>query len=81
MKKICYKEITKFIKRLKRININIELFANYPWIYLDSVNDNKVKEKYYSDHKFTIGFFPTRTDQKFNFIDIKEMFRIIRKYK
>ena len=37
-------EIEVFIIRLKKININLELIGNTPWIYLDKVNGNKVKE-------------------------------------
>jgi hypothetical protein len=75
------KSLDLFINRMKKLNIDIELLGNYPWIYLDTVNKNKVKEKYYSDHKFTIGFLPIKQNQLFEFLDIKELFQIIRKYK
>jgi hypothetical protein len=75
------KSLDLFINRMKKLNIDIELLGNYPWIYLDTVNKNKVKEKYYSDHKFIIGFLPIKQNQLFEFLDIKELFQIIRKYK
>lgn len=75
------KSLDIFINRMKKLNINIELVGNYPWIYLDTVNKNKVNEKYYSDHKYTIGFLPIKPNQEFKFLDIKELFLIIRKYK
>ncbi len=74
-------EIEILIKRLKKINIEIVLFGNYPWVYLDSVNGNKVKEKFWSEHNYTICFLPIRKEQKFEFLDITELFKIIRKYK
>jgi len=66
-----------FVKRLNKINIRVQLVGNYPWIYLDKVNDNKVKEKFMGKHGFTIGFLNT----SFSFTDIKYIFEIIRKYK
>jgi hypothetical protein len=70
-----------FINRLKKLNITIELSSNYPWIYLDKVNGNSVKEKYYSDYKFTIAFSPIRQNQKLRFTDLSEIFKVIRKYR
>jgi hypothetical protein len=75
------KPLETFINRMKKLNIDIGLIGNYPWIYIDSINKNKVKEKYYSDHKYTIGFLPIKQNQVFQFLDIKELFLIIRKYK
>ena len=73
--------LIKLINRLSKIGIQIEVSGNYPWIYLDSVNGNLVKEKFHSDHKFTIGFNPIKVDQEFTFTDTGEIFKIIRKYK
>lgn len=64
------------IARLKKINIEIECSSNYPWIYLNSINGNKVKEKYLANHGFTIMFATSG-----NFTDLREIFKIIRKYK
>lgn len=71
------------IKRLKRIGIEIKLGSNYPWIYLDTVNGNKIKPEDYflGNHGFTIAFLPTKSDQKIEITDIKKLFEIIRKYK
>ena len=73
--------LIKLTNRLKKININVEFFGNYPWIYLDKVNGNKVKETYLSDHGFTVTFLPTKEQHQFDFVSTKEMFKIIRKYK
>jgi len=75
------KEIDTFVKRLKKIGIEIELFGNYPWIYLDRVNGKKVIEIFEANHGFTIAFTPIRKDQKLKFTNIAEIFKIIRKYR
>lgn len=69
-----------FIKRMKKLNIDVELAGNYPWIYIDKINGNKVKEKFGGNHGFTIAFLPIRKEQKMKFTDIGEIFRLIRKY-
>lgn len=73
-------ELDIFIKRLKKIGIEITCIGNYPWIYLDTVNGNKVKEKYESEHAFTIAFLPVRADRPFVFTNLKYIFEIIRNY-
>ena len=78
-------EITVFRNRLKKIGIEIELKGNAPWIYLESVNGNKVKPADWvnANHGYTIGWFPARFDDEFtlNWHDIKMTFNIIRKYR
>lgn len=69
-----------FLDRLKKLNINVELIANYPWIYIDKINGKKVIEKYCGNHGFTIAFTPIRKNQKMKFTDIGEIFKLIRKY-
>jgi hypothetical protein len=73
-------KIEIFIKRLKKIGIEIELSGNLPWIYLDKINGVRVTELYSGNHGFTIGFYPIRKDQIFDFTDISEIFNLIRKY-
>ena len=73
-------KIKSFVERLKKIGITVELFGNYPWIYLDKVNGKKVTERFHGEHGFTIAFLPVKTDQKFEFTDIPEIFKIIRQY-
>lgn len=68
------------VERLRRIGIQIELMSNYPWIYLNSVNGQTVTEKSHSNHGYTIAFIPIRKDVELNFIDIGDMFKIIRNY-
>lgn len=73
-------KITSFVERLKKIGIEVELFSNYPWIYLGKVNGVRVTEKFRANHGFTIAFHPIRPGQELEFTDITEIFKILRKY-
>ena len=74
--------LERLIKRLNKIGIDIELAGNYPWIYLEYVNGNRIKEEdyYYGNHGFTIAFLPITLDKKMEITDIKKTFKVIRKY-
>ena len=74
-------KLTIFIDRLKKIGLDLKLVSNYPWIYIDTINGKKVTEKFYADHGFTVAFFPIRKNQELNFTDLKEIFKLIRKYR
>lgn len=69
-----------FVDRMKKININIKLVGNYPWIYIDEINGKRVTEKFEGNHGFTIAFLPVRADRELEFTDINEIFKLIRKY-
>jgi len=75
--------LDRLILRLEKINIKIELCGNYPWIYLEKVNNNKIKKEdyYLGDWGFTIAFLPIRLNEKMELTNIKKVFEIIRKYK
>jgi len=73
-------KITLFVERLKKIGIDVELVGNYPWIYLDKINEKKVTETYAANHGFTIAFMPIRKNQELKFTDIGEIFKLLRKY-
>jgi len=75
--------INRLVPRLKKIGINVELIGNYPWIYLEKVNGNRVKKEdfYLGNHGFTIAFYPIRKDQVMELTDIPKVFEIIRKYR
>ena len=76
-------EVEIFINRMKRIGIKLELMGNIPWIYLHSVNGNRVKkEDWNANHGYTIAWYPVRAEQKPHLdSDIKRTFEVIRKYK
>lgn len=65
-----------FIERLRKLNINIILVSNYPWVYIESINGKIIKETYQS----IIGYFPIKPNQPFRFTNIKELFKLIRRY-
>jgi len=70
-------KIDNFINRLRKLNINIILHGNYPWIYLYSINGVIVKEKQYAKHGFTVfmlGYDYIKT------VELSETFKLIRKY-
>ena len=69
-----------FVDRMQKININIKLVGNYPWIYIDEINGKRVTEKFEGNHGFTIAFLPVRSDRELEFTDISEIFKLIRKY-
>ena len=75
-------ELNRLILRLKKIGIEIELAGNYPWIYLEKVNGNRIQKEdyYFANHGFTIAFSPTKLGEKLEILDIKKTFEIIRKY-
>jgi hypothetical protein len=76
-------EIQIFINRLKKIGIELELEGNVPWVYLKSVNGNRVREiDYNANHGYTIAWYPVRLGNEPHLDeDIKRTFDIIRKYR
>jgi hypothetical protein len=77
-------EVVKFRERLKKIGIEIELEGNVPWIYLKSVNGNKVEREDWinANHGHCIAWYPKthQDDFRLNWHDIKLTFKLIRKY-
>ena len=45
--------INKFVERLKKIGVNVELMGNYPWIYLHKVNGIRVQGTFMANHGFS----------------------------
>jgi len=75
-------KIKVFVERLKKIGIDVKLSGNYPWVYITEINGIRVTEKFDGNHGFTIIFLPVRNDSPpSEFTDIKEIFKLIRKYK
>lgn len=68
---------TRFSNRLKKLGIETELIANYPWIYLRSINGISVTETFAGEHGFT-AFFDGSRGCKFS--DRKKVFELIRDY-
>jgi hypothetical protein len=75
--------LDRLVLRLKAINIEIKLAGNFPWIYIESVNGNAIKEEdfFCGNHGFTVAFLPVQLDKEMKITDIKKTFELIRKYK
>lgn len=73
-----YKELDGIITKLHKAGVNIQLLINYPWVYIDKINNRKVIEKYNSEHGWVVGIY---NKNKFKIDNIKEFFNLIRKYK
>lgn len=65
-----------FKKRLRKLNIEIDFSGNLPWIYISKINGQTVTEQYMGNHGFTVAFL----NKELEFIDLKEIFNLIRKY-
>ena len=73
-------KLTVFVDRMKLLGIDIKLAGNFPWVYINSINDKRVTETFQANHGFTIAFLPVRVDQELAFTDITEIFKLVRKY-
>lgn len=73
-------KLNVLIKRLNNLGISLTLYTNYPWIYVDEINNKKVKEKFESEYGFVIAYAPIRAGQDLKFANIKELFNLIREY-
>ena len=73
-------KLDKFVERLSKMGINIELVSNYPWVYLHKINNILVTERKRSEYRYTIAFLPVRIGGEIYFPDIEETFKLIRKY-
>jgi hypothetical protein len=72
--------LEKLVIRLEKIGIKIRIGSNYPWVYLHTVDGNRVDEIFCSEHYFCIGLMPMKLGQ-FKFNNLSEIFKVIRKYK
>ena len=70
--------ISAFVNRLKKIGIEVELSGNYPWIYLETVNGKRIKQRFQGNHGFTAFFLPTKPGQSAHITDTKVVFAKIR---
>jgi hypothetical protein len=77
------KALDDFRRRMIKLNIDIKFGGNYPWIYIDAVNGNRIREEdyYLGDHGFTVAFLPLKPGKKMELTDITKIFKLIRKYR
>jgi len=66
--------IAKFVQRLKRIGVDVELVLNYPWVYMNKVNGVLVTEDFMANHGFT-AFFVARGER---WSDRRKVFQKVR---
>jgi hypothetical protein len=76
-------KLNVFIRRMKKLGIHVQLVGNYPWIYIDNVNGNKIKKEdfYCGNHGYTIAFLPIKVGEKLELLDIRKTIQLIRKYR
>ncbi len=72
------KVIKSFVDKLERIGVSVTLRGNYPWIYLYTVNDKKVKGTFLANHGFTAFWYPIKLGQKIKFTDRRRVFKKVR---
>jgi hypothetical protein len=72
--------IERFVRRLDRIGIDVQLSANCPWVYLDSVNGIEVTELFMANHGFTAFWLPVNVGQDIVFSDRRKVFAKVREY-
>jgi hypothetical protein len=72
--------INSFIKRLRKIGIEITLVENSPWVYIYSINGIRITERFQGNHGFTVFFRAIKQGQPDKITDITTIFKLIRKY-
>ena len=73
-------KLTVFVDRMKLLGIDVKLAGNFPWVYINSINDKRVTETFQANHGFTIAFLPIKNNKEIEFTDITEIFKLVRKY-
>jgi len=71
-------QIYAFIRRLKKIGIDVTFAANYPWIYFDTINGKKVIGTFHANHGWTAFFSPIEIQGKVKFSDRRKVFKKVR---
>jgi hypothetical protein len=70
--------IKSFVERLAKIGIKVEFIGNFPGVYLDKVNNIKVKGTYAGNHGFTAFFLGIRPGEQEKITDVGIIFDKIR---
>ena len=39
-----------FVERMKKVGVEITLAGNYPWVYIDTINGQRVIETFQANH-------------------------------
>ena len=71
-------ELKTLIIRLSKLDVNIKVSGNVPWIYINEINGVPVKEiGNGGNHGFTIAWY---VKDGIKLADTKEVFKLLRKY-
>ena len=70
--------IERFVRRLNRLGIDVQLGYNVPWVYMEEINGIPVLERFQADHGFTAFFIPVNANMPMKFSDSKIVFKKIR---
>lgn len=73
-----YEPLDIFIRRLRKIGVEVKLAANWPYIYLSEINGKKVTERLNASHGFNVAWLTMKEGVKFD--EIEETFKLLRKY-
>ena len=74
-------KLIRFVDALSSIGIKLELQANYPWIYIVSINGNRIaREEWTANHGYILGYWTVWTGGEFKFNNLPRTFKLIRKY-
>lgn len=49
--------LTSFVDRLNKIGISVGIVSNFPWLYLDKVNELQVWQRYNANHGYNIAWY------------------------
>lgn len=73
-------ELKVFIGRLNRIGVKMEVSLNLPWVYIEKVNGNQVKEKGNGgNHGFTVAWHTNDGIRMHK--NMSQVFELLRRYK
>ncbi len=71
--------VDRLTNRLKRLGIEVSFKGNLPWVYLDTVNNIKVTEKFHAKHGYTAFMKGMKIgNEGYKFVDRRNLFAKIR---
>ncbi len=75
-------KIVRFVNGLNSIGIRIILQANFPWVYIISINGNLIpKEEFTANHGYNLGYVTAQRGGDFKFENLPRTVKLIRKYR
>ena len=68
----------RFLDRLAKIGISVNLNSNIPWVYMTAVNGKPITDKFMAKHGFTAFWWPHDYRKKVKFSDRRRVFLKVR---